>query len=80
MGHDELIRRIKELSKPELQDIYHLINELLSKRNEEEDSEVEDAWSQEIRKRISEVRSGKVECIPADEVFENIEEEFGWKD
>ena len=39
--------------------------------------DIEAAWKAEAEKRVEEVRSGKVKPIPADEVFAEIEREFG---
>ncbi|MFN0138896.1 MAG: addiction module protein [Pyrinomonadaceae bacterium] len=39
--------------------------------------EVEEAWKVEAERRIEEVRSGKVKTIPVDEVFAEIERDFG---
>jgi putative addiction module component (TIGR02574 family) len=40
----------------------------------DEDSEIERAWNEEIRRRIEEIDSGKAEMIPAEEVFKEIED------
>ena len=39
--------------------------------------EVEEAWKVEAERRIEEVRSGKVKPIPVEEVFAEIERDFG---
>ncbi len=39
--------------------------------------EVEEAWKVEAERRIEEVRSGKVKTIPVEEVFAEIERDFG---
>lgn len=39
--------------------------------------EIEEAWKVEAERRIEEVRSGKVKTIPVDEVFAEIERDFG---
>ena len=39
--------------------------------------EVEEAWKMEAERRIEEVRSGKVKPIPVEEVFAEIERDFG---
>ena len=39
--------------------------------------EVEEAWKVEAERRIEEVRSGKVKTIPMEEVFAEIERDFG---
>ena len=39
--------------------------------------EIEDAWKEEAERRIEEVRTGKVKPIPVEEVFAEIERDFG---
>lgn len=39
--------------------------------------EIEEAWKVEAERRIEEVRSGKVIPIPVEEVFAEIERDFG---
>ncbi len=39
--------------------------------------EIEEAWKEEAERRIEEVRSGKVKPIPVEEVFAEIERDFG---
>lgn len=34
--------------------------------------EIERAWEEEIRRRLDDIRSGRVETIPADEVFASV--------
>lgn len=38
--------------------------------------DVEAAWDQEIARRLAEVRSGKVQCVPFDEVMAEMKAEF----
>ena len=40
-------------------------------------TEVKEAWKVEAERRIEEVRSGKVKTIPVEEVFAEIERDFG---
>jgi putative addiction module component (TIGR02574 family) len=37
---------------------------------------VEEAWADEIKRRVDDVRSGRVETIPSEQVFRELEEEF----
>jgi putative addiction module component (TIGR02574 family) len=37
---------------------------------------VEKAWADEIKRRVDDVRSGRVETIPSEQVFRELEEEF----
>jgi len=39
--------------------------------------EIEDAWKEEAERRVEEVRTGKVKTIPVEEVFAEIERDFG---
>ena len=39
--------------------------------------EIKDAWKEEAERRIEEVRTGKVKSIPVEEVFAEIERDFG---
>lgn len=38
--------------------------------------DVEAAWDQEIARRLAEVRSGKIQCVPLDEVMAEMKAEF----
>jgi putative addiction module component (TIGR02574 family) len=40
----------------------------------DEDSEIERAWDEEVRRRVQEIRSGKVQTVPGEEVFKEIED------
>ena len=54
-----------------LEIIDHLL-ESISPTNKE----VEDAWKEEVERRIDEVESGKVELIPLEEVFARMPERY----
>jgi putative addiction module component (TIGR02574 family) len=41
------------------------------------EKEIEEAWKVEAERRIDEVRSGRVKPIPVEEVFAEIERDFG---
>lgn len=43
----------------------------------EPDEEIDRAWRAEIRRRVEEIRSGKVELIDNDEVFADLRARFG---
>lgn len=43
---------------------------------EDDPAEVRAAWGIEIRRRVEEIKSGKVEGIPADEVFREMREKY----
>jgi len=38
----------------------------------DEDSEIEQAWLSEVRRRVAELRSGSVTPIPGEQVFEEL--------
>lgn len=40
----------------------------------DEDSEIEEAWRQEIVRRLEELRDGSVSTIPSDEVFRELDD------
>lgn len=40
----------------------------------DEDSEVEQAWAEEIERRVAELRSGAVETIPGEQVFAELKD------
>ena len=63
---DELSQRARALS-PE--DRARLADELLASLDEDSSPDTEQAWEQEIGRRVKEIRSGKAKLIPADQVF-----------
>ncbi len=65
----ELSRRARELT-PE--DRARLAEELLASLEGELEPDVDAAWDAELIKRISEVDSGAVKLLPADEVFARV--------
>ena len=44
--------------------------------NEPAEEGVEAAWSEEIKRRVEEIQSGKVEMIPGEQVLRELAEEF----
>lgn len=65
---DELAQKARTLPPEERA---RLAEELLASLHEEQSSEIEAAWDEEIRRRIAEIESGAA-LIPADEVFAEI--------
>ena len=61
------------LSLPETSRAY-LAEKLLESIDYEEDIPVRDAWRQEALRRAQEIDEGKVECIPAEKVFTDLEQ------
>jgi putative addiction module component (TIGR02574 family) len=43
---------------------------------EPRDEGVEEAWGEEIKRRVDEIRSGKVKMIPGEEVLRDLAKEF----
>ena len=65
----ELSQRAHQLV-PE--DRARLAEELLASLENDLEPEVDAAWDEELRKRVSEVESGAVKLLPADEVFARV--------
>ncbi len=42
----------------------------------DEDTEIEQAWAEEIRRRVHELRSGAVQPIPGEQVFAELKDLF----
>lgn len=40
----------------------------------DEDAEIEEAWREEIERRVTELRDGSVSTVPAEEVFRQLDE------
>jgi putative addiction module component (TIGR02574 family) len=54
-----------------------VIDRLIESLDEEPAEEgVEEAWAEEIKSRVEDIRSGKVEMIPGEEVLRELAEEF----
>jgi putative addiction module component (TIGR02574 family) len=54
-----------------------LIERIREMNGEVSDPDVEAAWDTEIKRRIDEIRSGKVQCLEGEEVMERIRAELG---
>ena len=61
LTHDAL-----ELSTHERAQLAH---SLIASMDEEHDADADSAWDAEVERRVEEIRSGKVQGIPAEEVF-----------
>jgi putative addiction module component (TIGR02574 family) len=44
--------------------------------NEKTDGDMSSAWDAELKKRVREIRDGRVKGIPAEEVFAKLEEKY----
>ncbi|NQU26403.1 MAG: addiction module protein [Candidatus Nealsonbacteria bacterium] len=54
-----------------------LAKQLLASLEEDELPDVQSRWMEVAKRRIAEINEGKVECIPAEEVFRELREELG---
>ena len=50
---------------------------LIESLDQGEDVDAEDLWLDEAERRLADYRAGRVEAIPANEVFERIEKNLG---
>ena len=53
-----------------------LAHSLILSMDEVVDPDVEQSWNAEIERRVGEIRSGKVEGIPASEVFAKLKAKY----
>jgi len=54
-----------------------LIDRLVESLDDEPAEEgVEAAWAEEIKRRVDDIRLGRVKTIPSEQVFRELEEEF----
>jgi putative addiction module component (TIGR02574 family) len=66
----------KALALP-TQDRGLLIDRLIASLDEEPAEErVEAAWDQEIKRRVDDIRSGRVKTIPGEQVLQELADEF----
>jgi putative addiction module component (TIGR02574 family) len=70
----ELLEKALALST---QDRGLLINRLIASLDEEPAEEgVEAAWGNEIKRRVDDIRSGRVKTIPGEQVLQELADEF----
>jgi putative addiction module component (TIGR02574 family) len=50
---------------------------LIERLDQGRDEDVEELWLDEAERRLEEYRTGRIESIPANEVFEKIEKKLG---
>lgn len=55
-----------------------LVDRLLRSLHEEALPEIDRAWIVEAERRYRDYKEGRVEGIPAEQVFDDIEQELGW--
>jgi putative addiction module component (TIGR02574 family) len=61
------IRRLSAAEKEEV------LRTLLEELDGPPDPDVESAWLQEVERRAGEIESGQVKCVPAEEVFRQLD-------
>lgn len=66
---------IEEISSLPVEDRVLVADSVLRSLNPPE-AEIDKKWAKEARKRLDELRSGKVVAIPGEEVFEKINKRF----
>jgi putative addiction module component (TIGR02574 family) len=70
----ELLEKALELSEQERE---LLVDRLVwSLANEPAEESVEGAWSEEIKRRVDDIRSGRVKTVPGELVLRELAEEF----
>lgn len=55
-----------------------LVELLLQSLRQEALPEIDPAWIAEVEKRYAEYKSGAVEGIPAEQIFDDVRRELGW--
>ena len=70
-----LLERLREQAKQLSDDERCILGaELLAPDGDNGIAEVEQAWDEEIQRRVEEIKSGKVQMIPMEEVFTELDE------
>jgi putative addiction module component (TIGR02574 family) len=72
----KLVPVIDALSRQERARLACYLIDSLDDDVEDDPAEIRAAWAKEIRRRVEEIKSGKVEGIPADEVFRKMREKY----
>jgi putative addiction module component (TIGR02574 family) len=70
----EMYEQVMKLSDDERRKLIRLLAK--SEGGHETQAEVERLWNQEATQRYQDYKDGKVEAIPADEVFQRLEARF----
>jgi len=71
---EEMYEQVMKLSEDERRKLIRLLAK--SESGQESKAEVERLWNQEAAQRYQDYKDGKVEAIPADEVFQRLEARF----
>jgi putative addiction module component (TIGR02574 family) len=70
----EVLEKALSLSEQERELLIDRLAESLA--NESAERGVEAAWDEEIKRRVDDIRSGRVETIPGEQVLRELAEEF----
>jgi len=73
---EKIEREVKELSPQERE---RLTAELVAGLQESPLSEIDQAWIDEAERRCDDLLAGRVKGIPAQDAFDAIRRELGWK-
>ena len=66
MTLDQIVTESRQLPREQL---VELVDRLTIELREEPDPANDAAWAEEVRRRLEEIRSGKVQAIPGEEVM-----------
>ena len=70
---EQVTEEVRELSRPDREQLLaRLIRDLDPVENLSA-AEIENAWDNEIARRLEEIDSGKVKAVPAEEVFARLQ-------
>lgn len=70
--HTEAQRIVEHALKMSVRERAEIAQRLLDSLDQQSDMDVDSAWQSEIERRISEIDSGRVSCIPWEEVRERL--------
>jgi putative addiction module component (TIGR02574 family) len=75
----EVLEKALSLSEQERELLIDRLAESLN--GEPAEAGVEAAWDEEIKRRVDDIRSGRVKTIPGEQVLQELAEEFpdGWR-
>lgn len=65
------------LTSDERSELTRALIQSLEQEPEEDITAVDQAWEKEIARRVEEIKSGKVQGIPAEEVFAKLRAKYG---
>jgi putative addiction module component (TIGR02574 family) len=71
---DKVKEQLGKLPAAERAELAEFLLHSLDEGEAEEPKVVEAAWQEELRRRLADVEAGRVELIPADEVFKDLRE------